>query len=689
MGSCFSKKKGSSPPAVAADYVATSSAPAVLAVADPKSKPSVPGKQEQIEEESKVKKEIFIIKHRKSHDDRDRPLPLQQNLPQKADASAPITTAATTSSSSTTTTENCNQVSMDDRKAAEASTGTGVRVRTSSCNKEEVDAILIQCGRLSRSSSGKAASSSSASCDRGKKYSGSKRSYDFDNCENDYQVAATCEDAKNNDDFSDEKTHHHRQRHRQSSRHSPSSQGRRRTPSRERNQQQRSSSRERRTSRSPGRRLSLEQNNTNCNANTTTAATANVNSDTNQPGKMKMVSVPATVSVVDKNSNGESATTGSIKRISVKRNAGEAVNVVVGSRTAASPRSQSPARGGANAKASNDSLQQQPSLSRSSSRKAEQSPYRRNPLSELDPNSLAYPQAHINNSNNKSASNVVNQLKPNVEINSNKIVAQGINYRSSTASSAMDNKVVEPAGASGPHTLTRSRSSRRSRDLDINPETLSNPPPSYTRLLLEDIQNFHQQSSNAAVVSLPQCVTKACSILEAVADLNSTTNFSADRKSPSIDQINKSSCYYNSSLGTNLVQGKDIPFVESEVLVDDDLLEPSFHKYVTVRRGGADMEDQESSGSNSFVSGSQQPQWGFSSSWEPNSADSTDCWSSRSNTREDDQNFDMDEAARRRLSRRKTDRHNMQSGSGIGRGKLVAGSRGLHTMPVVAAAAST
>lgn len=261
--------------------------------------------------------------------------------------------------------------------------------------------------------------------------------------------------------------------------------------------------------------------------------------------------------------------------------------------------------------------------------------------------------------------------KPNVEINSNRIAAQGVDCFK-------------------PQTVTRSRSSRRSRDLDINPETLSNPPPSYTRLLLQDIQNFHQQSTNTAVVSLPQCVTKACSILEAVADLNSTTSsshvtsaFSADRKSPPIDQINKSSCYYdNSSLGANLVQRKDIPFVESEVLVDDDLMEPSFHKYVTVRRGGADMEDQESSGSNSFVSGSQQPHLGFSSSWEPNSADSTDCWTSRSNTREDDRSFDMDEAARRRLSGRK-------SSGGIGRGKLAATTKGLHTIPVVAAAACT
>ena len=115
-----------------------------------------------------------------------------------------------------------------------------------------------------------------------------------------------------------------------------------------------------------------------------------------------MISVPATVSslVMDKSSNGvEVATTtaNAIKRISVKRNVGEAA---VGSRTAASPRSQSPARTNPNANSNNaegcNENQQQPTLSRSSSRKAEHSPYRRNPLSEIDPNSLAYPQSAAN-----------------------------------------------------------------------------------------------------------------------------------------------------------------------------------------------------------------------------------------------------------------------------------------------------
>ncbi|EPS70089.1 hypothetical protein M569_04685, partial [Genlisea aurea] len=66
--------------------------------------------------------------------------------------------------------------------------------------------------------------------------------------------------------------------------------------------------------------------------------------------------------------------------------------------------------------------------------------------------------------------------------------------------------------------ITRSRSSRLSRDLDMDQE--SKISSSYTALLLEDIQNFHQKTS--ADFALPACLTKACSILEAVADLNSS-----------------------------------------------------------------------------------------------------------------------------------------------------------------------
>lgn len=274
-------------------------------------------------------------------------------------------------------------------------------------------------------------------------------------------------------------------------------------------------------------------------------------------------------------------------------------------------------------------------------------------------------------------------------------------------------KTMEPPGVDNlkPQTLTRSRSSRRSRDLDLNPEVLLNPPLSYTSLLLEDIQNFHQK--NTPSVSLPACVTKACSILEAVADLNNShtgLNFcgAEDRISPPAFQCSRND--YNVPLTTN-DYGKrepdaDDPVVESMLVFnDDDVMEPSLHKYVTVNRGGGslDMEDQESSGSNSFtVSSGQQLHWGISSSsWEPSSVESKDCWTSRSNySKEQDQKSplglegraaseaarDADGAVKKLNSKgRECDR---QHGSGIGRGRLGA-SKVLHTIPVVTASAST
>ncbi|GJR00944.1 hypothetical protein Tco_0523928 [Tanacetum coccineum] len=144
-------------------------------------------------------------------------------------------------------------------------------------------------------------------------------------------------------------------------------------------------------------------------------------------------------------------------------------------------------------------------------------------------------------------------------------------------------------------------------------------PTSYASLLLEDVQNFHQKipiittASTAATNTpppafcIPACVSKACSILEVVADLNSTTRSNNFKKE-------------------NLL--------ESEKAVNDDMMEPSLHKYVTVRRGGdVKAEEQESSGSNSFV-GSQQISW-MSSTWEPNSGDSTNCFTSSSSNARD------------------------------------------------------
>ncbi|KAK7387326.1 hypothetical protein VNO78_28045 [Psophocarpus tetragonolobus] len=697
MGACLSKKKGPSTTSSSSPLAATKSAsstahgvpelknPSLRDEAKVETAPEVKLKKEnckKVEEkhetvpetEGHVKKEIFIIKHRKSHDDRER-----------NSKSPPCTT----------------QLNPAVEAMGEAAaTSMGVGVRTSSCTKEEVDAILIQCGRLSRSSSGNAVA---ASGEHRRRYSGSKRSYDFDHCDNDTISNAN----ENSGDLYEEERHQHPARHRHSPSPRPSSQERRRrTPSREREQQQRSSSRERRVSRSPGRRSS---------ENTATPANArNISNTSSRPGKM--VSVPPTVSslVMDKSNNigssGDSAATAAIKRITVKRNVG-----------AASPRSQSPARANGN-KPLNENPQQ-PSLSRSSSRKAEQSPYKRNPLSEIEPNSLAFPHSTLNNN----GSRVQNRPKKEFETEANQktngsrtALDKGTSVNGKTKvqqeedvkvqCSITDNIAVKTMVQQGvdnlkPHTLTRSRSSRRSRDLDLNPEALLNPPQSYASLLLEDIQNFHQKSTP---VSLPACVTKACSILEAVADLNNNTSLNfccaEDRRSPPAFQCSRND--YNVPL-TNNDYGKrepdaEDPVVESMLVFnDDDVMEPSLHKYVTVNRGGSlggvDMEDQESSGSNSFTVSSGQQHWGISSSsWEPSSVESKDCWTSRSNySKEEGQKSplvpseagrDVAGAKKKLNSRRRDSDH--QHGSGVGRGRLGA-NKVLHTIPVVTASAST
>ncbi|KAL2551257.1 putative protein-like [Forsythia ovata] len=141
-----------------------------------------------------------------------------------------------------------------------------------------------------------------------------------------------------------------------------------------------------------------------------------------RPGKM--VSVPATVSslAMDKSNNAagsEPNSTTAVKRIQVKRNVG--ADGASGSRTSASPRARSPAK--ANARVSNENQninsgqhQQQPmSLSRSNSRKAEHSPCRRNPLSEIDTNVIVeqMPSPGIKTKNNNLSQAPVQ--KPNAD----------------------------------------------------------------------------------------------------------------------------------------------------------------------------------------------------------------------------------------------------------------------------------
>ncbi|KAK6127525.1 hypothetical protein DH2020_038728 [Rehmannia glutinosa] len=655
MGSCLSKKS----------VCASSSSPVDLPKQPEKPKSETQSEKKKTEEENVVKKEIFIIKHRKSHEvERQRSDEEKGEFAEKG--------------------KNVISGTVLDGGLGNGSGGGGggAPVRTSSCTKEEVDAILIQCGRLSRSSStGKAGLSSG---NGGRKYSGSKRSFDFDS-ENGNNPIDGDDDA-----VARERENRRRERHRHS-------QGRRRTPSREREKDQaaagqhRSGSKERggsggggrRVSRSPNRRSespittnsSGSNSNSNSNLNSNPSAAINANS---RPGKM--VSVPATVTslAMDKSNNaaagggGEANAAASVKRIQVKRNVG-GDGAAVGTRTGASPRARSPARirvsnENQNVNFSQNLQQQQPlSLSRSNSRKAEISPYRRNPLGEIDTNIISQEEeldkaaAPIQKPN---ADNKIAQGAENKIINNNNNNLTNTNFKNQEQHPSHVALNVIPSGPENPKTqpVTRSRSSRLSRDLDINPETLTNPnTSSYTALLLEDIQNFHQKNTPPPTAfSLPPCVTKACSILEAVADLNSTTG--SNLSSPfSSEQMNKSS--ENNFVKKMTKQDFKDPIVESEVVVNDDLIEPSFHKYVTVRRGTSgddeDLEEQESSGSNSFA-GSQQ-HWVSSSSWEPNSAESTDRWTSSSSSRRN-----VDEGGKRVVvSGKKRDSDN----NGIGRGR--------------------
>uniref|UniRef100_A0A0E0KT30 Uncharacterized protein n=1 Tax=Oryza punctata TaxID=4537 RepID=A0A0E0KT30_ORYPU len=418
-----------------------------------------------------------------------------------------------------------------------------VPVRTSSCTKEEVDAILIQCGRLSRSSS----SSGKVASDEG---GGGHR------------------------------------------RPSP----RRRTPERKRSgsHERSGGSGSRRVSRSPGRR-----------ADSVPATASGERASRQQPGKM--VSVPARE----------------------KGRAPSPVPATSGKRYP-SPRSNSPARAGG---AGNENAATQPahgpSLSRSSSRKAEHSPYRRNPMAELDENTLGN---HHNSNNNGRP-----QKKPTESGGAlpQKVAERAKDPLAASRTAKEKQEMVEvpvassdtKGGNSGRMKTTHSvsivaesvvnqkgRSSRRSsRDFDNNGN-------SYASLLLEDIQNYHQQSTGAAAApapafSLPACVSKACSILEAVADLNSS---SSENKSFELDRSANDKCSVNGRYGDSKIAGGGTLVVESEVVVKDDLMEPSLHKYVSVRDIRGEAEPQESAGSNSFAGNA------WTASWEPSSVDSTD-----------------------------------------------------------------
>ncbi|KAK4710053.1 hypothetical protein R3W88_004566 [Solanum pinnatisectum] len=596
MGSCLSKKS------------TCSSSPPPLAL--------VKQNQETLVEKKKVegqivRREIFVIKHRISHEE-------GSNKP--TESSAPSR-------------------------------------RTSSCNKDEVDTIVIQCGRLSRSSSPNrglpfsASGEASHNTNRSRNYSISKKSWDFD-----YE-----------------------------------------------NRSDGSKGGSRRVSRSPVRRSESPIKAPSC-AN---LASTDANGISFRPEKM--VSVSATVSSLMLDKNADLVSTATIQRIQVKRNVG------AGSPRARS-RSGSPAKVNLKASTENMNCQQQPLyLSRSNSRKKEDSPFRRNPSSETDTPVVTEPMPFY-------------IQKPNAEnINNGKVVLQGTEENIGISKAALDYGLTNVYGkfkkqqqlareskelrivsgnaavdmvASGfeslvPEVIRRSRSPMPSRDIDINHRVQSNPTQSYTELLLEDIQNFHQKSRNPSF-SLPP---------GAVADFNSTTSsnvssaFSEDRRSNrTVERINKntSACLATNPQSKNRLGIKN-PYAESEVAFSDDSVEPSrIQKYATFGRGtdGGSMEELESSESNSFV-GYQRCRFS-SSSQEPNSADSTDSWTPKSYSRlymnplafqkctVSDHVPDMDEG-KSRMTANKRDSDNHQHG-------IVHNSsepRGLHITPVAAAAALT
>ncbi|XP_062183847.1 uncharacterized protein At1g65710-like [Phragmites australis] len=449
-----------------------------------------------------------------------------------------------------------------------------VPVRTSSCTKEEVDAILIQCGRLSRSSSASGKAPSGEHGGGHRRYAGSKRSYDFDHERRGGGADDECDWGREGAAVS---------------RPSP----RRRTPERKRSASHEgrsgsgSGSRSRRVSRSPGRRADVAPA-----AGTGTGERA----ARQHPGKM--VSVPARE----------------------KGRAPSPVKAAPGKRYP-SPRSNSPARAAA---AANENAGAQPthgpSLSRSSSRKAEQPPYRRNPMAELDENTLGNngkPQKKSTESSvavpQKAAEQAKDQIpssrtaKEKTEIVDEAVASD--TKASSTRMNAAHSVSIVAESATNPRAGPGSRSSRRSsRDFDHNGN-------SYASLLLEDIQNYHQQNTSAGAApafSLPACVSKACSILEAVADLNSS---SSEKKSFEIDRSINDKESVNGRYGGKAASAF---VVESEVVVKDDLMEPSLHKYVSVRDISGETELQESAGSNSFAGNA------WTCSWEPHSVESTD-----------------------------------------------------------------
>jgi hypothetical protein len=130
------------------------------------------------------------------------------------------------------------------------------------------------------------------------------------------------------------------------------------------------------------------------------------------------------------------------------------------------------------------------------------------------------------------------------------------------------------------------------------------PIPRAIHQIPSPASSFLPSATAASAFSLPVCVSKACSILEAVADLNSS---SSENKSFELDRSVNDKEPANGRYGGGKAAWQ---VVESEVVVKDDLMEPSLHKYVSVRDTRWETEPQESAGSNSFAGNAWTCSWG-------------------------------------------------------------------------------
>lgn len=187
-----------------------------------------------------------------------------------------------------------------------------------------------------------------------------------------------------------------------------------------------------------------------------------------------------------------------------------------------------------------------------------------------------------------------------------------------TAAAASDTRPLS-AKTSGTRTASagaaeslsqRPRSRRGSRDFDQGSNN------SYASQILEDIQNYHEQ--HQASFSLPACVAKACSILDAVADLNSCSSSSSGTNRTHYD-LNSSAAYDKGSV--NAAPSAGTGHTTRVAAARRHVHVPAAARDV-IRAAEAAAEPQESAGSNSVSAVPCTP------SWEPASVESSDrTWS--------------------------------------------------------------